>query len=138
MNKDKIFGISIIVNILLAIIIFGLLADASHKIKYDYVREERIEEESLQSALDEGSYGVAAATSHSIRGGAKIPKEYEDYYRLGEYTDLLFLKEVFTKAGNTDTVTMCENRISKIREEMSDYGVLFDKIDQSVDKAIRE
>ena len=53
---------------------------------------------------------------------------------LGEYADLLFLKEIFAEAGNTETLNSCEERLAQIRSEMSDYGSLFDKIDYSAEK----
>ena len=61
-----------------------------------------------------------------------------DYYMLGEYADLLFLKKVFAEAGNTKTVNDFENRLNEIRAKMPEYGSLFDKIELSAKNAIPE
>ena len=60
-----------------------------------------------------------------------------DYYKLGEYADLLFLKEVFDKAGNESTLADCNNRLAEIRESMPEYAVIFDKMDISEENAIK-
>ena len=138
MTKKTIYRITIIVNIILAIVFAVTLMGAIDNLKFEYVEQETIGPDNLRSYLDRENYGVAASLSHSIRGGAEVAKEYEDYYRLGEYADILFLKEVFAKAGNTDTLAECEKRLTVIRKEMPDYGILFDKIDKSAEKAVME
>ena len=138
MTKKTIYRITIIVNIILAIVFAVTLMGAIDNLKFEYVEQETIGPDNLRSYLDRENYGVAASLSHSIRGGAEVAKEYEDYYRLGEYADILFLKEVFAKAGNTDTLAECEKRLAVIRKEMPDYGILFDKIDKSAEKAVME
>ena len=138
MSKKVIFIVSIIANILLAIFLVVLLVDAGEKLKFEYVEQETISPDVLRRDLEREYYGQAASLSHSIRGGAEIAEEYKDYFLLGEYTDLLFLKEVFAKAGNTDTLTVFERRLSQIREEMRDYSSLLDKMEQSAAKAVIE
>jgi hypothetical protein len=138
MTKKVIFGISIAVNIILAIVFFATLPGVMHNLRFEYVEEKMIGPDSIRNNLDRENYGTAAHLSRPIRGGAKIAPEDEDYYRLGEYAELLFLKEVFTAAGNTDTVNTCEEKISRTREEMSEYGVVLDKIDESAANAVRE
>ncbi|MCR5702941.1 MAG: hypothetical protein K6G76_12475 [Lachnospiraceae bacterium] len=138
MNKKVFYPISIVVNILLVIAIVVLLKNAGHKMKFEYVDTERISQESMRTSFEKGCYGQAVLASYPVRGGAEIAKEYEEYYRLGEYTELKFFKEVYAKEGNADMLTSCDKRLSELREEMPDYATLFDKIDQSTDKAIRE
>lgn len=138
MNKKTIFAISVILNIILAFVFVNLMLGANEKLHFEYVEEDTIRPESLRMYLDMENYGTAASLSHPIRGGAQVDAEYEDYFRLGEYTDLLFLKEVFERAGNVDTAEDCDSRLVQIREEMPDYTVLFDKMDRSAAKAIKE
>ena len=61
-----------------------------------------------------------------------------DYYMLGEYADLLFLKEIFAEGKNTRTVENCKKRLNEIRKEMPDYGSLFEKIEWSAKEALAE
>ena len=136
MSKKMVFSISIFVNIVLAIVFFALLFDAAGELKFEYVEQETIRPDTLRKELERERYGSAAWLSRPIRGGAVVAPEYEDYYRLGAYTDLLFMKEVFDRAGHTDTVTDCEKKLIQIREEMPDYGALLDKIEQSTAKAV--
>ena len=138
MTKRVIVIISVIVNLILAAVFIITLTGAMEKLHFEYVEQDTIRPDSLRSYLDRENYGVVASLSHPIRGGAEVAEEYEDYYRLGEYADLMFLKEVFAKAGNEDTLAECEDRLAGIRKEMPDYGILFDKIDQSVEKAVME
>ena len=138
MTKKVIFILSIIINIILGIVLVCNLIGASENLKFEYVEEDTIRPDSLRMYLDMQNYGVAASLSPPIRGGAQIAAEDADYYRLGEYADLLFLKAIFDKSGNTDTLKDCETRLAEIREEMPDYGILFDKIEQSAEQAIVE
>ena len=138
MNKKIVLVISVIVNIILAIILIITAGEAAEKLKFSYVEKDTITPDSLRMYLDMQNYGVAASLSHPIRGGADIADEYMDYYMLGEYADLLFLKEIFAEAGNTETLKGCEERLAEIRTQMPDYGSLFDKIDLSAKNAIPE
>ncbi len=137
-NKTVILVISIIVNILLALLLFVTAQEAGEELHFTYVEEDTIRPDSLRSYMERENYGVAASLSHPIRGGAEVADEYLDYYMRGEYADLLFLKEIFAEAGNTETVKSCEKRLKEIRSEMPDDAALFDRIDLSAQKAIRE
>ena len=136
MNKKTVFVISIIVNIILALVFVLAAAGAGNELEFNYVEEDTITPDTIRSNLERENYGVAASLSHPIRGGAVVADEYRDYYMLGEYADLLFLKEIFAEANNSQTVKSCEERLGKIRDEMPDYGSLFDKIDWSEQNAI--
>ena len=137
MNKKTILGISIAVNIILALVCIFLISKASEELRFEYAEEGSITPDSLRSYLDRENYGVAASLSHPIRGGAEVSDEDLDYYLLGEYADTLFLKEVFARTGDKDTYDKLENRASEIRNSMPDYTVIFDKIDISLDNAVR-
>ena len=138
MIKKVLFTVSVIVNIILAIVFVITAAGAAAELKFEYVESDTIQPDSLRMYLDMENYGTAASLSHPIRGGAEIAPEYEDYYRLGEYTDLLFLKEMFKEAGNTETYEQCEADLGKIRDKMPEYTAIFDKMDTSVEAAVRE
>ncbi len=132
MNKKTVLGISIVVNIILAIVFVVTTALATEELKFSYVEEDTIVPDIIRSNLERENYGCAASFSHPIRGGAEIADEYMDYYMLGEYADLLFLKEIFTESGNTQTAENCEKRLDEIRSEMPDCDSLFEKIEWSV------
>ena len=136
MNKKTVFWISVVVNIILALVLIVLLAKAGGELKFNYVEEDTIAPDTIRSNLERENYGVAAVVAHPIRGGADIADEYMDYYMLGEYADLLFIKEIYVKSGNTQTVAECDKRLEEIRSSMPDYGSLFDKIDYSEKNAI--
>ena len=138
MNKKTVFVISLAVNIILAFVLMFAVSGAIDELQFNFVEEDTIRPDSLRMYLDMENYGVAATLSHPIRGGAEIADEYMDYYMLGEYADLLFLKEIFAEAGNTDMLTGCEKRLEEIRLAMPDYGSLFDKIDISAKNALPE
>ena len=137
-NKKVILIISVIVNIILAIVFIIAAAEAVRELKFSYMEEGTIIPDSIRSNLERENYGVAASLSHPIRGGAEVDARDRDYYMLGEYADLLFLKEIFAEAGNTETLKNCEERLNEIRSEMPDYGSLFDKIDYSAKNAVLE
>lgn len=136
MNKKAILAISTAVNIILAVAGLYFLAGAIEELKFEYAEQETIAPDSLRAYLDRENYGIAAALSHPIRGGAEVAEADLDYYLLGEYADSLFLKEVFERTGNTDTAAKLENRASEIRTDMADYTVIFDKIDISLESAL--
>ncbi|MCR5831074.1 MAG: hypothetical protein K6G67_02900 [Lachnospiraceae bacterium] len=136
MNKKTIFGISIALNIILALVFVVTAKRAGEELEFNYVEEDTIAPDTIRSNLERENYGVAAAVSHPIRGGAEVADEYVDYYMLGEYADLLFLKEIFAEAGNTQTLETCRERLGEIRNKMPDYGSLFDKIEWSAQNAI--
>ncbi len=138
MSKKIVFVISIIVNIILALVFLAAAAGAAEELKFNYVEEDTIRPDSIRSNLERENYGVAASLSHPIRGGAEIGAEYLDYYMLGEYADLLFQKEILYAAGNGATAGNFEERLDEIREKMPDYAPVFEKIEWSEQKAIRE
>ena len=138
MNKKVILVISVIVNIILGIVFIALLTKVYSELSFEYVEQETIEPDSIRMYLERDEYGVAASLSHFIRGGAEIEDKYKDYYILGEYTDLLFQKEIFERSGNKTMTEKCETRMEEIRKEMSMYKDMLGKMDESVAKVIRE
>ena len=138
MTKKMIFKISIVVNILLVIALVITLPGALDSLNFEYVDQETIRPDTIRSYLGRENYGTAASLSREIRGGAKIDQQYGDYYRLGEYAELLFLKEVYEKAGNIGSAKNAEDRINAIRSQMSEYNTVFYKIDQSAANAVRK
>ena len=138
MTKKTILSISIIVNIILATVFAVSLPGAMGELVYEYVEQDTIRPDTIRKYLEWENYGTVAALSRPIRGGAEVADTDADYYKLGEYAELLFLKEVYARAGNADSVEACEDRISEIRREMPEYGALLDKIDLSVANAVKE
>ncbi len=136
MNKKIIFGISIVINIILVFVIVFLLTEAYHALQFEYVTHDSIAAETIREYLERENYGVAASLSHPIRGGAEVSDVDLDFYMLGEYADLLFLKEVFDKSGDSGTAGAFEDRISEIHSQMPDFDVIFDKIDYSIENAV--
>lgn len=138
MTKKTILSISIIINIILATVFAVSLPGAMGELVYEYVEQDTIRPDTIRKYLEWENYGTVAALSRPIRGGAEVADTDADYYKLGEYAELLFLKEVYERAGNVDSAEACEDRISEIRREMPEYGALLDKIDLSVANAVKE
>ena len=138
MTKKTILRISIIINIILATVFVVSLPGAMGALVFEYVEQDTIRPDTLRKYLERENYGTVAALSRPIRGGAEVSDTDADYYKLGEYAELLFLKEVYAKAGNADSAKACEDRISEIRKEMPEYGAVLDKIDLSVANAVKE
>ncbi len=138
MSKKIVLFISIVVNVILGIAFLALVSGAVEELKFNYVEIDTLTPDSIRKYLERENYGVAASLARPIRGGAEIDEEYMDYYMLGEYADLLFMKEVYAEAGNTQTVESCDKRLDEIRTKMPDYGSLFDKIELSAQNALAE
>ena len=138
MTKKTILSISIIVNIILATVFAVSLPGAMGELVYEYVEQDTIRPDTLRKNLERENYGTVAALSRPIRGGAEVSDTDADYYKLGEYAELLFLKEVYERAGNADSAKACEDRLSEIRKEMPEYGSVLDKIELSVENAVKE
>ena len=138
MTKKTILSISIIINIILATVFVVSLPGAMGALVFEYVEQDTIRPDTLRKNLERENYGTVAALSRPIRGGAEVADTDADYYKLGEYAELLFLKEVYERAGNADSAKACEDRISEIRKEMPEYGAVLDKIDLSVANAVKE
>lgn len=138
MTKITILRISIIINIILATVFVVSLPGAMGALVFEYVEQDTIRPDTLRKNLERENYGTVAALSRPIRGGAEVSDTDADYYKLGEYAELLFLKEVYAKAGNADSAKACEDRISEIRKEMPEYGSVLDKIELSVENAVKE
>ena len=138
MTKKTILRISIIINIILATVFVVSLPGAMGALVFEYVEQDTIRPDTLRKNLERENYGTVAALSRPIRGGAEVSDTDADYYKLGEYAELLLLKEVYAKAGNADSAEACEDRISEIRKEMPEYGSVLDKIELSVENAVKE
>ena len=134
--SNKIFGLSVIINIILAIAIIALASDTYNKMQFSLVREKSMGPEVIMSGLDRENYGVVARFARPIRGEAEIYDKDKDLYMIGEYADVLFNKEIFENSGDTDSCKAMADRAARIRSEMPDYSVIFDKIDYSVEHAV--
>jgi hypothetical protein len=132
-NKKIILFISIIINIFLAIVLVAALGAAYDKLKFTYVTEEKITADSLRNSIERQSYGNLASLSRLLRGGAKISKEDYEFYKLGEYADLQFMKAVYAKKGDTATYQAFDEKMSEIRKDMPEYESIFEKIDYSLE-----
>ena len=110
MTKKTILSISIIVNIILATVFAVSLPGAMGELVYEYVEQDTIRPDTIRKYLEWENYGTVAALSRPIRGGAEVADTDADYYKLGEYAELLFLKEVYERAGNADSAKACEDR----------------------------
>ena len=75
MNKKTVLVISIVVNIILALIFVAAAAGAAEELEFTYVEEGTITPDTIRSNLERENYGVAAALSHPIRGGAVVRDE---------------------------------------------------------------
>ena len=138
MTKKVIFGISVAVNIILALVLVVLVPRAVSELHFEYVEQKTIRPDSVRKYLEWENYGTVAALSRSVRGGATVAPEDEDNFRVGEYAELRFLREIYAKAGNADTVQSCDERLSELRGELSGYADVLDEIDLSVTEAIFE
>ena len=135
MNRKTVLIISIVVNIILALVFVAAAAGAAEELEFSYVEEDTITPDTIRSNLERENYGVAASLSHPIRGGAVIADEYKEYYMLGEYADLLFLKEIFKEAQNTQTAQSCEQRLDEIKIMLPECGDTIDRIEWSAQNA---
>ncbi|MBO4373814.1 MAG: hypothetical protein J5829_01790 [Lachnospiraceae bacterium] len=138
MNKKIVLIISIVVNVILALIFVVTAVAAVGELEFNYVEDDTITPDTIRSNLQRENYGVAASLSHPVRGGASIADEYMDYFMLGEYADLLFLKEIFEEAGNTQTVGNFEKRLDEIKNMKPEYSSIFDKIGWSEKNALQK
>ncbi len=138
MTKKVIFGISVAVNIILALVLVYLIPGTISELHFEYIEQETIRPDSVRKYLEWENYGTVAVLTRSIRGGATVASEDEDNYRVGEYAELRFLKEIYAEAGRTDALQTCEERMSVLRGELDGYGEVLDEIDKSVaDAAVR-
>lgn len=133
MNKKMFLGISIFINIILIIILIVSLGSAYDKLRFTYVTEEGITSDSLRESLEDQMYGWVAFHARPVRGEKKVSKEDYDYYKLGEYADLQFMKAVYAKSGNNATYQAFDKNASAIRKDMPEYEVIFEKIDYSLE-----
>ena len=138
MIKKAVFVITIIANIFLAAGFVFALSNAIDELKFEFVEEDTLLPDTIRMYINSENYGTVASRSRMIRAGAKISGSDIDQFRMGEYAELLFLKEVFDRAQNTDSVKTCEERIAEIRKEMPGYADVLDKIDLSVENAVRK
>ncbi len=138
MTKKVIFGISVAVNIILALVLIALIPGAVSELHFEYVEQETIRPDTVREYLEWENYGTVAALARPVRGGAEVDPEYEADFRVGEYAELKFLHEIYAGAGRTDTARACEEGMSVLRGELSGYGDVLDEIDKSVaDAAVR-
>ncbi len=138
MNRKIIFRSLTAVNIILGIWLIISVIGAVNELNLQYVEADSHTPRSLVMYLEREEYGVAAGLARPVRGGELITGENEDYYRIGEYAELSFLKEIYVKKGATETVAIYENRLASLRDRLPEYASIFDKIDTSVINSIKE
>ena len=138
MSKKIALVIIIVLDVLVAIFFFVQLINASRKLTFAYVERGDIRPSSILSYLDWESYGVAGVLARPGRVGESVKEEDQDLYLLGEYADLLYWEKIFAADGNEGSASKCVERRKEIRNLITEYGTLLDKMDQSVENAIKK
>lgn len=138
MNKKVILCVMMVLNVVLGIVFFGKLVDASRELTWAYFEQGEIRPSTILSNLDQERYGDVAVLARSGRVGGEVKDEHRDLYLLGEYADLLFLEKTFAAKGDDEAAKRCADRRAEIRSEIAEYGVVLDKMDDSIVNAVRE
>jgi hypothetical protein len=134
-SKKIILGILIVLDVILGLVLFAKIGNATEEIAWTYERES-IGPSTVLKYLDWESYGDVAALARTGRIGAKVKDEDRDLYLLGEYADMLFQEKIFTAKGDADAAKRCAERCADIRATMPGYAVVLDKMDWSIENAI--
>ena len=103
-----------------------------------FYEKKEMKPDSLLSYMNWENYGDVAIMSRFGRVGEKVKEEDEDLYLLGEYADLLFWKKIQEADGNHEAALEYAARQSEIRKMLAGYEVVFEKMDQSIENAVRE
>ncbi|MBE5870698.1 MAG: hypothetical protein E7294_05515 [Lachnospiraceae bacterium] len=140
MNKKVIFRISVLLNGILAVVLVISMAHAMKEIDRNKENHSlwRMANILMEDKVEEQAYGWLGAQTRPSRYGAKEYPNNRNYYRLGEYADLLFFREVYQAGGEKEQAADCGERINELKEELSGQSAVLDKIEQSVQKALKE
>lgn len=138
MNKIPIFYVIVALDIFLGIVFLAELLDASRELAWTYYEKPGIRPDTILSNLDQERYGDVAVLARSGRVGAEVKDEHRDLYLMGEYADLLFMERTFAAKGDEEAAKRCADRRAEIRSIISEYGAVLDKMDASIEDAVKE
>ena len=137
MNKKTIYGIFLVLDILLGIVFFVNLVAASEELVWVYYEKEGMQPADILKYLDWESYGAVAVMSRAGLVGAKVKAEDQAYYLMGKYADMLFQEKTFEAKGDGKAAKRCGERRTAIRTALPEYGAVLDKMDQSMENALK-
>ena len=140
MIKKIIFGITILLNIILSVVLVFTIIRSVNEITSNYDEDALTEvaDSSVKTELERENFGYVGARTRPWRYGAQGQEGSEDYYKLGEYTDRLFFREFYEAAGDRHSVEESDKRLEELRTDLSGYENILDKMDESVKKAIKD
>ena len=136
MSKKIVLLVMVVLDVLVAIFFFIQLINASKELTFAYVERDDIRPSSILSYLDWESYGVVGVLARSGRVGDSVKEEDQDLYLLGEYADLFYWEKIYAADGNEGSASKCAERRGEIRNLITEYGTILDKMDQSVEAAV--
>lgn len=138
MNKLKIAAkwAVCITDIILGIVFVSLLISTLSNIsKSEVVRNDGTREYILKY-IEREDYGTAGIESRKMRLGEKIDEPMQEFYKVGSYADLIFWEKIYAEGGSELTAEDCRKQYEEIRNTLPEYKNVFEKIDDTVEKAV--
>ena len=134
MIKKVIFGITILLNLILLIVLVLTIMKAVNEatLSFDEDALTEVTDSTVKKELEYGNFGYVGAKTRPWRYGAQGQDGSEDLYKLGEYTDRLFFREFYEAAGDGHSAESSDRRLEELRNELSEYESILDKMDESV------
>ncbi|HAG14011.1 MAG TPA: hypothetical protein DCG49_09145 [Ruminococcus sp.] len=121
----------LILGITFVVLVISTLSNLS---KSEIVQKEGTDEY-IVKYLEREDYGNAAMSSRQMRLGEEIDAPMQEFYMVGSYADLMFWEKIYAESGSESTAEDCRKQCDEIRDSLSEYENVFEKIDHTLENA---
>ena len=140
MNKLKIAAewAVFITDIILGIVFISLLISTLSNISRSEVVQKDGTSEYILDHIEREDYGTAGIESRKMRLGEKIDEPMQEFYMVGSYADLMFWEKIYAESGSELTAEDLRKQYEEIKDTLPEYNNVFEKIDDTLEKAVEK
>ena len=125
-----------ITDIILGIVFVSLLISTLSNLSKSEVVQKDATRDYILDYIEREDYGTAGIESRKMRLGEKIDEPMQEFYMVGSYADLMFWERIYAKSGSEAAAEDCRLRCEEIRNSLPEYGNVFEKIGDTLEKAV--
>ena len=137
MNKLRIAAewAVLIADIILGIAFVSLLVTTVSNLSKSEIFQKKGTSDYILKYIEREDYGAAAKMSGRSRLWEQIDEPLKEFYMVGSYADLMFWEKIYAESGRGSTAEDYRKQCEEIKNLLPEYENVFEKIDNTVEKA---
>ena len=125
-----------IIDIILGIVFISLLISTLSNLSKSQVIQNKGTSEYIIKYIEREDYGTAGIVSRAMRLGTEVDEPMQEFYMVGSYADLMFWEKIYAESGSDHTAEDCRKQYEEIKNTLPEYKKVFEKIDDTLEKAV--